>query len=167
MGMGMQVNQEGRTVMLRESSYVFRSITTTHPLPAGEHYWEIHISDTTENELKIGITANKAFNMDSAFCDYSFGFGFYTVGGTRSGSNAGGGPYGEAVQSADTIGVYFNTTTGRLMFQKKGKSWGEAFPPEKVLSAIKGQPVYVSVALLHKAGCTLNSNMAIPACFKK
>lgn len=46
----------------------------------GTHYWEIIIDSRTENELKIGVAVNNVFNFDSAFCDYDFGFGYYTVG---------------------------------------------------------------------------------------
>ena len=46
----------------------------------GIHYWEIILDSRTENELKIGITTNKDFNNNSAFCDYEFGYSFYGLG---------------------------------------------------------------------------------------
>jgi hypothetical protein len=47
---------------------------------SGIHYWEIIADDRTENELKIGIATKKDFNLNSAFCDFEFGYAYYGLG---------------------------------------------------------------------------------------
>ena len=44
---------------------------------ASVYYWEIHADSQTENELKIGVTCNKEFNINTAFSDYEFGFAYF------------------------------------------------------------------------------------------
>jgi hypothetical protein len=50
------------------------------PFYNGIHYWELTIDERTENEMKIGISTSNVFNSDSAFCDYEFGWAYYTLG---------------------------------------------------------------------------------------
>ena len=47
---------------------------------SGLHYWEIIADARTENELKIGVTKSKDFDLKTAFSDYNFGYAFYTIG---------------------------------------------------------------------------------------
>jgi hypothetical protein len=62
---------------------------------SGVHYWEIIADSRTENELKIGVTTSKEFDLNSAFCDHAFGFAYYGLGQLRHNSNASGVQYGK------------------------------------------------------------------------
>jgi len=59
---------------------MFRTVIGDTPFYGGIHYWEIIADPKTENELKIGVSAKKEFNYNSAFCDYEHGFSFYGLG---------------------------------------------------------------------------------------
>jgi len=72
-GRGIQVLNGNTTVILKESPYIFRSVIADVSFTEGVHYWEIHAMDFTENEMKIGVTTKKDFNLNSAFCDYDTG----------------------------------------------------------------------------------------------
>ena len=69
-----------RHAFLYETNYYFRTITSNRPFFNGVHYWEIIADARTEHELKIGVTAQKAFNVNQSFSDYDFGFAFYGLG---------------------------------------------------------------------------------------
>ena len=69
------------TVILKESPYIFRTVIGDVGFTGGVHYWEIHGMDFTENEMKIGVTTKREFNLNSAFCDYETGtFIIYIIG---------------------------------------------------------------------------------------
>ncbi len=70
----------GNKVLLAEEVYVFRTVVSSTGFSAGIHYWEISPDLSTENEMKIGVTKNKNFDLNSGFSDYPFGFAYYTVG---------------------------------------------------------------------------------------
>jgi hypothetical protein len=44
----------------------------------------------TENELKIGVSLNNTFVMNTAFCDTEIGFAYYGLGSLRHGDNSNG-----------------------------------------------------------------------------
>ena len=71
---------ENRTTYLCEDTYMFRSVISSSKFDSGMHYWEIVADSRTENELKIGVTKNKDFDLKTSFSDYSFGWGFYGIG---------------------------------------------------------------------------------------
>lgn len=69
-----------RHAFLHETNYYFRTITSNRPFFSGIHYWEIVADARTEHELKIGVTAQQTFNVNSSFSDYEFGFAYYGLG---------------------------------------------------------------------------------------
>ena len=56
---------------------MFRSAVSNFGFTSGINYWEIIADSRTENELKIGVSLSRDFDMNSAFCDHSFGFAYY------------------------------------------------------------------------------------------
>lgn len=64
-GQGIQVYNNGESLLLHESCYAFRTIVGCTPFNSGVHYWEIIADRRTENELKIGVTRNINFNYDT------------------------------------------------------------------------------------------------------
>lgn len=128
----------------------------------GMNYWELVADERTENEMKIGVTTKKEFNMNSAFCDYEFGYAYYGVGQLRSNSNAVGPGYGEKFKTRGTLGVCLNMDKGTLSFALDGQYWGVAYQNE----SLKKGPIYPAVALLHCAGCKLITQKPVPKYFK-
>ena len=53
-----------RHAFLYETNYYFRTITSNRPFFNGVHYFEIIADARTEHELKIGVTAQKTFNVN-------------------------------------------------------------------------------------------------------
>jgi E3 ubiquitin-protein ligase NRDP1 len=76
-GGGITITENGTQCFLKEQSYLFRTTLANQGFTSGVHYWEILADARTENELKIGVTSNKDFDYNSAFCDHSFGFAYY------------------------------------------------------------------------------------------
>ena len=76
-GQGLQFENNGTLVMLREPAYVFRTALTSTGFNGGAHYWEIIPDPRTENELKIGVATTNSFDLNTAFCDHVFGFAYY------------------------------------------------------------------------------------------
>lgn len=64
-------------MFLKEQAYVFRSAVANIGFSSGINYWEIIADVRTENEIKIGITSSRDFDMNSAFCDHVFGWAYY------------------------------------------------------------------------------------------
>lgn len=77
--------------------------------------------------MKIGVVTNNTFNKQSAFCDESHGYAYYTVGGIRNGSNAAGSNYGVKFKEKGVCGVYLNMHRGLLAFSYEGKGLGKAY----------------------------------------
>ena len=69
-----------RHAFLYETNYYFRTISSNRPFFNGIHYFEIIADARTEHELKIGVTAQKTFNVNQSFSDYEFGFAYYGLG---------------------------------------------------------------------------------------
>lgn len=76
-GGGIAITENGTQCFLKEQAYLFRTTITNAGYTSGIHYWEILADARTENELKIGVTSNKDFDYNSAFCDHPFGFAYY------------------------------------------------------------------------------------------
>jgi E3 ubiquitin-protein ligase NRDP1 len=76
-GGSIVITEGGVQCFLKEQSYLFRTSLTNNGFTSGRHYWEIIADSRTENELKIGVTTNKDFDYNSAFCDHPFGFAYY------------------------------------------------------------------------------------------
>jgi len=55
---------DNRHAFLYETNYYFRTIISNNPFYFGVHYWEIIADARTEHELKIGVTAQKTFNVN-------------------------------------------------------------------------------------------------------
>ena len=130
---------------------------------AGTFYWEIHADERTENELKIGISTKKDFNMNSAFCDYEYGYAFYGLGQLRHNSNASGPQFGKRFKKEGVLGVYLDMNRGTLAFALNGEYFGPAYTHEN----LKKGPIFPSVSLLHCAGCRLENGKKTPEYFLK
>lgn len=76
----IQFSQDYRHILLCESNYYFRTVISNRPFMEGVHYWEIIADARTEHELKIGVTTQQKFNVNSSFSDYEFGFAYYGLG---------------------------------------------------------------------------------------
>ncbi len=76
----IQYSSDFRHAFLFESNYYFRTIISNRPFSGGVYYWEIIADARTEHELKIGVTTQQTFNVNSSFSDYEFGFAYYGLG---------------------------------------------------------------------------------------
>jgi E3 ubiquitin-protein ligase NRDP1 len=110
--LGLQFESKGQLVLLKEPAYVFRTTISTNGFTSGLHYWEIIPDSRTENELKIGVTTAKAFDLNTAFCDHIFGFAYYGLGQLRYNSNASGPQYGKRMKKEGVLGVFLNMDKG-------------------------------------------------------
>lgn len=129
----------------------------------GIKYWELVADNRSENELKIGVSRNKEFNYNSAFCDYEFGFAYYGVGQLRQNSNSVGQNYGKKFKQSGVLGICLNMNKGTLSFALDGDYWGVAYQSE----LLKQGPIYPAVSLLHCAGCKLVTGKPVPAYFNE
>ena len=66
--------------MLDEKEYVFRTALAEPCFTSGVNYWELTMDPRTENEMKIGVCWEEMMNYDTAYCDHSGGFAYYTLG---------------------------------------------------------------------------------------
>ena len=111
--------------------------------------------------MKIGVTKQTDFDLNSAFCDYNFGYAFYGVGQLRHGDNKAGKGYGKSFKKSGTLGVYLDMDNGILAFSVDNTGYGPAFTDDQ----LKHGPIYPAISLLHKAGCLLRSGLKIPEHF--
>jgi len=160
-GMNIEVSNNQKTIFLKEDSFSFRSILGDQPMLGGIHYWEIHADNRTENELKIGVSLTKDFDLNTSFSDYEFGFAYYGIGQLRHGNNSSGDLYGKRFWKEGVLGVFLNMNKGTLSFALDGIDMGVAFRDE----SLKRGPIYAAVSLLHLAGCTLETEKPIPSCY--
>ncbi len=150
-----------RHAFLCEANYYFRTIVSNRPFTEGVHYWEIVADSRTEHELKVGVTTQQSFNVNSSFSDYEFGFAYYGLGQLRHSSNALGIPYGKPFKKRGILGVCLNMNNGTLAFALDGEYMGVAFEDPQ----LKKGPIYAAISLLHIAGCTLVSALEKPHYF--
>ena len=127
----------------------------------GIHYWEIIADSRTEHELKIGVTTQQKFNVNSSFSDSEFGFAYYGLGQLRHNSNSVGINYGKQFKKKGILGVCLNMNQGTLSFALDGEYMGVAYED----NALKTGPIYAAMSLLHIAGCTLISGLEKPTYF--
>ncbi|CAD8116560.1 unnamed protein product [Paramecium sonneborni] len=161
MGSGMELTDGDQKVFLREQAYMFRTIVANFGFESGIVYWEIEADDRTENELKIGITTQRDFNYDSAFCDFEYGWAYYGLAQLRHNSNATGPSFGKRFKKEGTLGICLNMNQGTLMFSLNGEYMGCAYKDEK----LKQGPIFPAVALLHCAGCKITNGKPVPQIF--
>ena len=90
----IQIGSQNRSVFLKEEAYLFRTVIANKSFNEGIHYWEIVADARSENEIKIGVTKNREFDLKTAFCDYSFGWAYYAVGQLRHCDGANGQTFG-------------------------------------------------------------------------
>ena len=76
----IELTAQNRSTYLTEDTYLFRSVVADTKYDTGLHYWELIADSRTDNELKIGVTKNREFDLKTSFSDYSFGWAFYGVG---------------------------------------------------------------------------------------
>lgn len=150
-----------RHAFLCESNYYFRTVISNRPFSDGVHYWEIIADSRTEHELKVGVTTQQTFNVNSSFSDYDFGYAYYGLGQLRHGSNAVGKPYGKQFKKKGILGVCLNMNQGTLSFALDGEFMGVAFEDQQ----LKKGPIYAAISLLHIAGFTLVSGLEKPSYF--
>jgi len=160
-GTGVQVTEENTRAFLKEGPYMFRTVIGDQAFYGGIHYWELQADPRTDNELKIGVTLKRDFNLNSAFCDYEFGYAYYGLAQLRQGSNASGGPYGKKFKKDGVLGVCLDMNKGTLSFSLNGESFGPAFKSE----ALTKGPIWPAVSLLHCAGCKLVTGKSVPQHF--
>ena len=160
-GQGIQVFNNGESLLLNETCYAFRTIVSNTSFSSGVHYWEISADRRTENELKIGITKNINFNYDTSFSDYNFGWAFYGVGQLRHGNNATGNIYGKKFKKSGTLGVFLDMNRGILSFAIDGEYFGIGFQSDE----LKSGPIWAAVSLLHVGGCVLQTGLPAPLYF--
>jgi len=151
-------SQDFRHAFLYETNYYFRTITSNRPFFSGIHYWEVIADARTEHELKIGVTAEQTFNVNSSFSDYEFGFAYYGLGQLRHSNNSLGEPYGKFFKKKGVLGVLLNMNIGTISFALDGEFMGVAFEDVKLT---KG-PIWAAVSLLHIGGLTLISGLEPP-----
>lgn len=53
----------------------------------GAHYFEIKFSNAKDG-FKIGVSRTKDFDLDKSFCDFRTGYGFFSKGQLRYGSDS-------------------------------------------------------------------------------
>lgn len=132
-------------------------------MTSGIYYWEIIADNRTENELKIGVSTVRDFDLNSAFCDHPFGYAYYGLGQLRHHSNASGTQYGKRFKKDGTLGVCLNMNKGNLSFSLNGEYMGIAF---SAVEGLKKGPIYPAVSLLHCAGCKISGALPCPPWFK-
>lgn len=67
----IEVSGDRRYIFLKEDTYQFRSIVADTGFERGLHYWELVADYKTDNELKVGVTKNREFDVQAtAFSDY-------------------------------------------------------------------------------------------------
>lgn len=108
LGTGILPEEGYSKIFLKEQAYVFRSAVGNVGFTEGINYWEIIADQKTENELKIGVTTNRDFDLNSAFCDHAFGFAYYGLGQLRHNSNASGPAYGKRFKKEGILGCCLN-----------------------------------------------------------
>ncbi len=155
------LTDDNRACFLMEGGYCFRTVLSSTPFISGVHYWEIHADPRTENELKIGVAGKKNFNLNTAFCDYEFGWGYYGLGQLRHGNNSAGPKYGKTFKNNGYLGLCLDMNKGQICLALNGEYLGVAFKDE----ALRKGPIYAAVSLLHKAGCKLVVNKPTPSYF--
>lgn len=101
-------SKDCRHAFLSESNYYFRTVISNRPFSDGVHYWEIVADSRTEHELKVGVTTQQQFNVNSSFSDYEFGFAYYGLGQLRHNSNSVGIPFGKQFKKKGILGVCLN-----------------------------------------------------------
>ncbi len=99
--------------------------------------------------------------MNSAFCDYEFGWAYYGLGQLRHGSNASGSSYGKKFKKDGTLGIFLDMNRGILSFSLNGETMGVAYQSDE----LKKGPIWPAVSLLHCAGCRLETGQSLPQCF--
>jgi len=152
---------ENRSVFLREDTYLFRSIIADTSFDQGIHYWELVADSRTDNELKVGVTKNRDFDLKTSFSDYTYGWAFYGIGQLRHCDGANGPKFGKSFKRTGTLGVFLDMNRGILAFALDGEYLGVAFEDEE----LKKGPIFPALALLHIAGCTLVTGRPAPAMF--
>ena len=158
----VQISSQNRCVFLKEEAYLFRSIIANKSFNEGIHYWEIIADARSENEIKIGVTKNRDFDLKTAFCDYSFGWAYYAVGQLRHCDGANGQTFGsKQFKKEGVLGILLDMNKGQISVAVNNHYLGVAFEDEE----LKKGPIWPAVALLHVAGCTLVTGCTPPYYF--
>eukprot|EP00829_Urostomides_striatus_P019563 TRINITY_DN7641_c0_g1_i1.p2 TRINITY_DN7641_c0_g1~~TRINITY_DN7641_c0_g1_i1.p2 ORF type:complete len:268 (+),score=55.89 TRINITY_DN7641_c0_g1_i1:3-806(+) len=115
------LSEDSRVCFLQEGGYCFRTVLANIGFTSGIQYWEIHADSRTENELKIGVACKKNFNLNTAFCDYEYGWGYYGLGQLRHGNNSSGPKYGATFKNSGYLGICLDMNKGQLSFALNGE----------------------------------------------
>jgi len=135
---------DGSTVSNNHEQGGYQSAVTDQGFVGGIHYFEVDLPHTNRFPLKVGVTLDKAFDMNAkGFSDYVFGYSFFTKGQLRNNSDSMGLKYGKDTRGKQTtVGVIVNLSRGQLGFTIDGEYQGVAFENPALM---KG-PVYPAVA---------------------
>eukprot|EP00824_Muranothrix_gubernata_P014381 TRINITY_DN29894_c0_g1_i2.p1 TRINITY_DN29894_c0_g1~~TRINITY_DN29894_c0_g1_i2.p1 ORF type:complete len:303 (-),score=24.28 TRINITY_DN29894_c0_g1_i2:8-868(-) len=72
---GITLSHGNKSCYLQEAGYCFRTVLGNAPMTSGIYYWEIHADPRTENELKIGVSSERSFNLNTVpFLFHFIGF---------------------------------------------------------------------------------------------
>jgi len=122
----------------------YHSAVTDQGFVGGIHYFEVIVPSTNRFPIKLGVTLDKNFDMNSkSFSDMIFGYSFFTKGQLRHNSDSMGLKYGKDIRGKQTtVGVIVNLSKGQIGFMIDGEYQGVAFENAALL---KG-PVYPAVS---------------------
>lgn len=69
-GDGIEISKKGTQIFLDEKGYKFKTILGDKPLYSGIYYWEVIPDYRSEFFLKVGVTKNSDFDMNTSFSDF-------------------------------------------------------------------------------------------------
>ncbi|EGR32707.1 spry domain protein [Ichthyophthirius multifiliis] len=148
-------------IFLDSKEDVFKTAITKQSFNTGKHYWEIIPNSKTQKEFKVGVCLSNQFNIETAFCDFKIGYGYYTIGQLRFGSNQSGKQYGKKIKNEGVLGVFLNIDKGQLSFSLNGEYLGIAYECEN----LKKGPIYPAISLCSISGCKIQYLNIIPSIF--
>jgi SPRY domain len=155
----IKLDETGKKASINEELFIFHSTVAdkSFTMP-GRYYWEIHLDNTTENEMKVGVTAGISFSHATSFSDYKEGMGYFGAGEIRNANNVVGSLYGTPFRNQGVIGVLLDILKGELSFYMNGKYLGIAFKSSMLMKC----PIWPAISMLHHTSCTLVTGLVAP-----
>lgn len=120
--------QHEQIIRCTQAMDTFRSAYGAEALSKGDRYF-FEVQFLSGCNFKVGVSTSREVK-ESAFCDHSSGFGYYSAGFLRNGSKSTGQRYGESFKGTfkkDRIGVYLDLVEGKMFYSKNGHCFGTAF----------------------------------------
>lgn len=84
---------DARIIESKTSLHSFKTVYSTEPMVQGNRYY-FEVKFLKGCNFKIGVCKNKR-HVETSFCDYPEGYGYYSAGQLRNGSKTSGLKYGE------------------------------------------------------------------------